>query len=62
MAQIEITISPTGQVTINTKGFKGADCMKATAELERALGAVKNRKKKSEYFEKRHTTKQTAKV
>lgn len=27
-----------GASTVTTKGFKGADCLKATADLEAALG------------------------
>jgi hypothetical protein len=35
---IEITISPTGQATVQTKGFSGASCQSASRFLEQALG------------------------
>ena len=35
---IEITISPTGQTTIQTKGFAGPACRAASRSLEAALG------------------------
>jgi hypothetical protein len=41
MAQeILIDVAPNGEVQITTKGFKGRSCKEATAELEKALGAV----------------------
>ncbi len=46
---IEIIVSPTGDLSINTIGFKGADCEKATRALEEALGVVSQRVKKPEY-------------
>ncbi len=36
---IEVIISPTGQATVQTKGFSGASCQEASRLLERALGA-----------------------
>lgn len=36
--QIEVLITATGEVKIKTVGFKGAECLKATEGLERALG------------------------
>lgn len=35
---IEILISPTGQTTVQTKGFSGAACQDASRFLEQALG------------------------
>ncbi len=35
---IEIVISPTGQTTVETKGFTGASCQDASRFLEHALG------------------------
>ena len=46
---IEIIISPTGEVSIDAIGFKGADCERATAYLEQALGVVATKIKKPEY-------------
>ena len=46
---IEVIVSIGGEIRIDASGFKGADCEKATAFLERALGTVKARRKKPEY-------------
>lgn len=35
---IEVTVSPKGEVTLQTKGFKGEQCREATRGLEAALG------------------------
>ena len=35
---IEITISPTGESRIETKGFRGSACQQASKFIERALG------------------------
>ncbi len=48
---IEITISPTGELDIQAVNFHGADCEKATAFLEEALGEVAGRHRKPEYFQ-----------
>ena len=37
-SSIEVTISPTGQTTVQTKGFYGASCRDASQFLEDALG------------------------
>ena len=38
MKTIEVVIDATGEVEVSTSGFVGAECKKATADLERALG------------------------
>ena len=48
---IEVIIGPTGEITIDAIGFKGADCEKATQFLEEALGVVGNKVKKPEYHQ-----------
>ena len=35
---IEITVSPTGQTTVQTKGFAGSSCRDASKFIEQALG------------------------
>ena len=35
---IEVTVSPQGETTIQTKGFTGEQCRDATRSLEAALG------------------------
>ena len=47
---IEITISFTGEITIDAVGFKGPDCEQATRFLELALGVVGKTVKKPEYY------------
>jgi hypothetical protein len=49
---IEITISPTGEVSFTVKGVKGASCIDETKFLEEALGGgVIDRERTSEYYE-----------
>ena len=38
MQTIEIIVSPTGETSVQTKGFAGASCREASKDLERALG------------------------
>ena len=47
---IEVIVNPTGEVKIDALGFKGADCEKATAFLEKALGQVSTKQKKPEFY------------
>jgi hypothetical protein len=56
---IAITVSPEGEVSIEAVGFKGNACEKATAALEKAMGAIKTRTKKPEFFQK-HNQEQKA--
>ena len=51
---IEIVITPTGEVTFQVKGVKGASCIDETKFLEQALGgdaAVVDQQKTGEYYE-----------
>ena len=49
---IEITISPTGEVSFTVKGVKGSSCLGETKFLEDALGgAVTEQVKTGEYYE-----------
>lgn len=38
MKEIEVTISPEGETTLDAKGFKGKECLAATQPYEQALG------------------------
>ena len=38
MKCIEITVSPTGQTSVQTKGFVGGECRDASRFIEEALG------------------------
>jgi hypothetical protein len=48
---IEIIVSPTGDITIDAIGFKGADCEQATKFLEEALGVAAQKQRKPEYHQ-----------
>jgi hypothetical protein len=48
---IEVTVSPTGQVTIHTAGFAGSDCIQASKFLEQALGVATSDRKTAEFFQ-----------
>ena len=51
---IEIVISPTGEVSFTVKGVKGASCLDETAFLQQALGgdsAIVDQQKTPEFYE-----------
>ena len=48
---IIINIAENGDVQVEGKGIKGPDCVKLTAEIEKALGEVTKRTKTAEYHE-----------
>ncbi len=52
---IEVIVNPTGEVKIDALGFKGADCEKATAFLEKALGQTESKQKKPEFYRQAQT-------
>ena len=47
---IEITVSPKGETTVQTKGYAGAGCLQASRFLEQALGTPSTDQKTSEYY------------
>lgn len=49
--ELEISISSTGEVTINVIGAKGKSCIDMTKELEESLGIIKSFERKSEFFQ-----------
>ena len=51
MKAIDILINTSGQLTINAAGFSGADCEKATAFLEQALGKLTAKQRKPEWHQ-----------
>jgi hypothetical protein len=62
--QLVIEISPAGSVTIDAQCFVGANCAKATEQIEIALGGTGKKKttKKPEFFRNaggKQTTKMT---
>ena len=46
---IEVTVSPTGAVTIAARGFAGESCRDATRSLEQGLGLTASRQLSAEY-------------
>ena len=48
---IEVTISPQGETTIQTKGYVGGDCLQASKFLEQALGVVASERKTAEFYQ-----------
>jgi hypothetical protein len=48
---IEVIVSPTGEVTVQTKGYAGSDCVQASKFLEQALGVKTADHKTAEYYQ-----------
>jgi hypothetical protein len=47
---IEVTVSPTGETRVETKGFAGASCRKASRALEAALGVRQAEQLTAEFY------------
>ncbi len=56
--QIEVIVSPTGDIQIDAVGFQGADCEQATRFLEEALGYTAQKQKKPEFYQATRRTNQ----
>jgi hypothetical protein len=50
MTEIIIDFLPDGEVQMEGQGFQGKSCDEAMSAFEKALGMVKDRKNKTEYF------------
>jgi hypothetical protein len=48
---IEVVVSPTGETTVQTKGYAGADCLQASRFLEQALGAATAERNTAEFYQ-----------
>jgi hypothetical protein len=48
---IEVVVSPTGETTVQTKGYAGADCLQASRFLEQALGVSTAEHKTAEFYQ-----------
>jgi hypothetical protein len=48
---IEVVVSPTGETTVQTKGYAGADCLQASRFLEQALGVTTAEHTTAEFYE-----------
>ena len=51
MKTIEITVSLTGQTTVQTKGFTGASCQDGSRFLEQALGTPQTVERTAEFYQ-----------
>lgn len=51
MKTIEITVSPTGQPSVTTKGFVGQSCRDASRFIEQALGQRTNETLTAEFHQ-----------
>ena len=48
---IEITVSPTGETKVETKGFTGGECREASRFVENALGQRTAEQLTGEYYQ-----------
>jgi len=55
---IEVIVSPKGEVTMQTKGYAGSDCLQASKFLERAIGVVTKDHKTTEFYQAETTQQQ----
>ena len=60
--ELQISITPEGEVKIEVKGVKGADCTEVTKEIEEALGVVTDRQYTGEYYQQEQSTQTTVKL
>lgn len=51
MKTIEITITPKGETTLQTKGFTGGSCRDASKALEQALGLKATEQMTGEFYQ-----------
>ncbi|MCA9539537.1 MAG: DUF2997 domain-containing protein [Myxococcales bacterium] len=49
--EIDIEITPAGEVKLKVRGMPGADCLELTRTIEEELGLVVEREKTSEYYQ-----------
>ena len=47
---IEVTVSPTGETTVQTKGYAGPECRQASKFLEQALGVAVQDRNTAEFY------------
>lgn len=60
--ELEITITPDGEVKIEVKGVKGSSCVDLTKDIEEALGVVTDREHTSEYYQQETDQRQKIKL
>jgi hypothetical protein len=50
MPVIDVIVHPNGEVRVETRGFAGADCQRATRGLEAALGLVQSEQLTADFY------------
>ena len=55
MKTIEITVSPTGETKVETRGFTGSECRDASRFVEQALGTRSAETLTAEYYQGQQT-------
>jgi hypothetical protein len=55
---IEVTVSPQGETTVQTKGYAGSECRQASRFLEQALGATLQDRNTAEFYAEPQTEQQ----
>ena len=53
MKTIEIVVAPSGETKVETRGFVGDECRKASRFIERALGQLEGELLTREFYETR---------
>jgi hypothetical protein len=48
---IEVLVSPTGEVSVQTRGYAGSDCLQASQFLEQSLGIITTDRRTTEFFQ-----------
>jgi hypothetical protein len=48
---IEVIVSPTGETTVQTKGYAGNECFHASRFLEQALGVTVSDRPSPEFYQ-----------
>jgi Protein of unknown function (DUF2997) len=48
---IEVTVSPSGETKVQTKGYAGSECLQASKFLEDALGVATKETRTVEFYE-----------
>jgi len=52
---IEVTVSPQGEITVQTRGYAGTGCLQASKFLEQSLGVTLSDKKTAEFYQQEVT-------
>jgi hypothetical protein len=48
---IEVLVSPTGEVSVQTRGYAGSDCLQASKFLEQSLGIITTDRRTTEFYQ-----------